>query len=451
VKPFRLVLQPLFFPILFFGLAILAGSVLLLLPFSLAPGRELSWLDALFTATSATCVTGLAVVDTGSFFSPLGQRIILVLIQVGGLGIMTLASLTLYLLRKRITLTDRVAVGQNLLQDPGFHLGRFLLQVVGMTLGIELAGALLLYAVSAGAMDPFAALFHSVSAFCNAGFSLYPDSLSRWAGNWPVNLAFILLITLGGLGFFVLVDLGRWGMAGLKGMVRGARRRPYRLNWYSVVVLRASLGLSLAGAVFLLVAILAGPAPAGKPGSILLTALFQSVTCRTAGFNTVVVGDLARGALLVMMGLMFIGAAPGSCAGGIKVTTFRVLVAHLVSELRGRDQVVLGRMAVRRETVRRAVVLFTFSALLVIGAIFVLCLSEAGEVRFLDIAFEAVSAFGTAGLSTGLTPRLSGTGKGVIILLMFMGRLGPLVFLGVLQSLARREAFARPESDLLIG
>ena len=453
VKPFRFFLQPLWFPILCFGLAILAGAGLLMLPASRAAGQPISWLDALFTATSATCVTGLAVRDTGSFFSPLGQKVILALIQVGGLGIMTLTSLGMYLLRHRITLTDRVAVGQNLLQDPRFHLGRFLIQVVTLTLGIELAGGAALYVLARGEMTPFSALFHSVSAFCNAGFSLYPDSLGRWAGDWPVNLVFMALISLGGIGFFVLADLGRWCVD--RARTRGRHR--HRLSWYTGVVVKTSIGLSLGGgAALFLIGLLAGPAE--RSGPLLLTSLFQSVTCRTAGFNTVEIDSLANGALLVMMGLMFIGAAPGSCGGGIKVTTFRVLAALLAAETRGREQVVLGRMAATRETLRRALVLFTFSALIVLAGIFFLCLSETGpatgvpgRARFVAICFEVVSAYGTAGLSTGLTPSLSAIGKGVLIVLMFVGRLGPLVFVGLLQSLQQREPFARPESDLLVG
>ena len=451
----RLFLYPLLIPIYFFGLAILLGSWLLVLPVCLAPGNTISWTDALFTAASATCVTGLTVVDTGTAFSAWGKAVILVLIQIGGLGIMSLTSLAMYLFRKRVSLTDRIAVGQNLLLDASFHLGGFLLRIVFYTLVIELAGALLLLWCTHGVMDIPAALFHSVSAFCNAGFSLYGDSLSRWVDDLAVNMVMIGLITLGGIGFFVMTDVTRWLTIRIK--TWGKPPRPL-LGWYSTVVLRTSIFLVVAGTLAIFGAEWVVQHHEQPETTALLASLFQAVSCRTAGFNTVPIGELTNVTLLLMMTLMFIGAAPGSCGGGIKVTTFRVLVAFLRSELRNRDQAVIGRMAASRDAVRRALSLFAFSVFIVVTAILILSLSETGaqthaQARgmFLEIAFEVVSAYGTAGISTGLTPKLSMFGKYVIILLMFIGRLGPLIFVGALHALQRQEAFSRPESDLLIG
>ncbi len=428
---------------------------MLSLSVSQAAGYSLSWVDALFTAASATCVTGLTVVDIGSVFSPLGQFIILVLIQVGGLGIMTLTSLAMYLFRQRITLTDRVAVGQNLLQDPRFRLGSFLLKIVVWTAVIELSGAGLFYLATKGKMGFASALFHAVSAFCNAGFSLYSDNLTRWAGNLPVNLIFIALIVTGGIGFFVMIETSQWFASRFGFSAAHARKQ---LSWYSTVVLRSSIFLIFGGAVILFIT----EGFAGHHGMswplALLSSLFQAVTCRTAGFNTVAIGDLTNVTLLVMMGLMFIGAAPGSCGGGIKVTTFRVLLAFLWAELRGRDQAVIGRMAANRDVVRRALSLFAFSIIIITAAVLILCLSETGAVphnetrgQFLEISFEVISAYGTAGLSTGLTSTLSIFGKYVIITLMFFGRLGPLLFIGALHTFQQRQAFTRPDSNLLIG
>jgi trk system potassium uptake protein TrkH len=198
---------PFWMPIWMFAGVILTGSLALSLDVSLAaPG--ISWVDALFTATSAVCVTGLTVVDTGGQFSRFGHCAILLLIQLGGLGIMTYTSLAVYLLGRRVSLTDRIAVGQSLLHDPSFHLGRFLLRVVLGALAVELFGAALLHLADPQGFPPFAALFHAVSAFCNAGFSLFPDNLTAWRGHWGVNLVIMLLITLGGLGFYVLNELG---------------------------------------------------------------------------------------------------------------------------------------------------------------------------------------------------------------------------------------------------
>ena len=451
----RIYFQPLLFPIFFFGLTILAGGIILCLPICLAGGQALSWTDGLFTACSATCVTGLAVVDTGTVFSTFGQGVILALIQIGGLGIMSLASLALYLFRQRVTLTDRIAVGQNLLQDSSFHLGRFLLKIVIGTFVIELAGAFLLQLATKGAMSLPSAVFHSVSAFCNAGFSLYDDSLTRWADSLPVNLVVICLIVLGGIGFFVMSDLVDWVVH----RIGSGRKGPHKfLSWYSRVVVRTTLYLIIGGTAAIFIGQWWGQPHQYSPGHVLLTSLFQSVSCRTAGFNTVDLAGLADVTLLFMMVLMFIGAAPGSCGGGIKVTTFRIVLAFLHAELLGRDQAVVGTIAASRESVRKAMSLAAFSVLLVCGAVIVLSISERWgvpgtqvEPTLVAIGFEVVSAFGTAGLSMGLTPQLSLVGKYVIITLMFIGRLGPLVFVGVLSTLNKRVAYRRPESDLLIG
>ena len=451
----RLVFQPLFFPILLFGLTILVGSLLLCLPFSLAENHSLSWTDALFTATSATCVTGLAVMDTGSTFSHVGQLIILFLIQAGGLGIMTLTSLAMYLFRQKVTLTDRIAVGQNLLQDPRFRLGRFLLSIVLLTFTLELIGAGLLLLATNGEMQFYPALFHAVSAFCNAGFALYSDSLSQWSDNLPVNLIFAGLIILGGIGFFVMVETSQW----LFNRIRpGHLKRRVQLGWYSKVVLQTSFYLVIGGTAVIFFTEFIVQTHSGSWNTALLESFFQAVTCRTAGFNTVPIDDLTNVTLLIMMGLMFVGAAPGSCGGGIKVTTFRVLVSFLRAELRGTDQTIIGRMAVKRDSVRRALSIFSFSAVIIGSAILILSLTETGGLahsdtrgQFLGISFEVVSAYGTAGISTGITSTLSTFGKFIIILLMFLGRLGPLLFVGVLQTIQSRQLFSRPDSDILIG
>ncbi len=446
--------NPLLYPIVFFGLAILAGALLLRLDISTVPGRGISWVNALFTATSATCVTGLAVVDTGTTFSRFGQGVILVLIQVGGLGIMTLASLALYLMRRRVSLFDRIAVGQNLLHDASFNLGRFLVSIVLLSLAVELTGALLLRLLLGDGISPYSALFHSVSAFCNAGFSLYPDSLSRWRDNLPVNLVFIGLIVLGGIGFSVLVESG----SRLAGMFRHRRRGGTRLTWYTRVVLTTTAALIAGGALALLLSEHVGYQRPVALRTALITSLFQSVTCRTAGFNTVEIGSMTDVSLLIMMFLMWVGGAPGSTAGGIKVTTLRVAAAFFRGRTLGRRQSVIGPIAAGRGTVNRALVLVLFSLVTIALAVLVLLVTEGGDIPhsasrglFLEIAFEVVSAFGTTGLSTGLTPGLTVAGKCIIMVLMFIGRLGPLIFIAVLQEFQKEEIVFRPEGDLLIG
>lgn len=441
--------SPFLYPVYFFAAAIAAGAMLLHQGFSLS-GEHISWIDALFTATSATCVTGLIVVDTGTFFSQAGQTVILGLIQLGGIGIMTYTSLVFYLWRRRVSLVDRVAVGQSLLHEPTFDLGAFLVQVAGMVLVLEAAGCALLYLLGGSDVTMFWALFHAVSAFCNAGFSLQADSLVPWRHDIAVNAVFMALIVTGGLGFSVLLELA--SMAG------GGRKRELlkrRLSWHTRIVLKTSGLLVVFGTVALYAseALFQGPGGGGA-----LTALFQAVTARTAGFNTVDIGSMANTSLLVLIFLMFVGGSPGSCAGGVKTTTFAALWAFAMAQVKGRRQSVAGRFAMDQKTMNKALTLALFAALIVVLAVLALSVTEnssgsGAQARgmFLDILFEVVSAFGTVGLSTGLTPELSDAGKLVVSLVMFVGRLGPIVFLSALTEFQRRERFSWPEDSLLIG
>lgn len=452
----RLQLSPFFYPILYFGLVIAVGMVLLHSPASLAKA-PVSWLDALFTATSATCVTGLIVVDTGTVFTGFGQTVIVILIQLGGLGIMTVTGLIFYLWRRRVSLTDRVAVGDSLLHDASFNLGRFLAQIVIWSLSIEMAGAILIYFLSPDYFPPLIALFHSVSAFCNAGFSTYRDSLTMWQDNLFLNLTFIMLIILGGIGFAVIVELKLWAVTRMPFAEKDTRA--HRLSWYATVILKTTIFLIVGGTIAIFLAEIINPHFRQAPGTTLLAALFQSVSCRTAGFNTIDIDQLTNVSLLVMILLMFIGAAPGSCAGGIKVTTARTLLAFVWAQMRGSgQQVEIGRLAVDRPTINKALTLVIFAGVIIIVSVLILNITESGGVPHpqtreisLDILFEVVSAFGTVGLSTGLTPHLSAAGKCVIIMLMFIGRLGPILFLSALQSYQKENLYQKPEESLLIG
>ena len=447
-------LPPISLPILSFGLVILLGTVLLHSPISLAQ-TQISWVDALFTATSATCVTGLVVVDTGTFFSRFGQSVILCLIQVGGLGIMTFTGLTFYLWRRHVSLTDRIAIGQSLLHDPSFHLGKFLLRIVIWTFFIEAVGALFLYLQDSRGFSPYAALFHAVSAFCNAGFGLRADSLMAWQGHWGINLVIMILIFLGGIGFSVVVEIFS-GVAKWFRAPRSARR--FRVSWYGQVVLSTSCFLVVAGGAAIFLAENVGYGWQPPTVDPVLTALFQSVTCRTAGFNSVDISQMTNVSLLVMLILMFIGGAPGSCAGGIKVTTFRALVGFVAAQVRGGDQVVIGRFAVDREAMSRAMILMVFAGGIILSATMLLNITEGGTLPhqtarglFLEAMFETVSAFGTVGLSTGLTPKLTVAGKLIIAAVMFIGRLGPVVFLVTLHRFYEEKFYSWPEENMLIG
>ncbi len=451
-KPIKI--SPFLAPIILFGLVIVVGTVLL--HARCMSNGTISWIDAFFTATSATCVTGLAVVDTGSFFNRGGQIVIIGLMQIGGLGIMTLTSLAFFLWTRRVTLTDRIAVGHGLLHDRTFHLGKFLVRIVLWTFLIEAAGTLLIHFLDPAGFPFFSSVFHSVSAFCNAGFSLNADSLCLWRGHWGINLAFCILIFLGGIGFSVLVDLQAYAAAILESI--GKKKRWPVMSWHSRVILSTSLMLVLAGWLCVYLSENVGYHGDLPFNDAVLSGLFQSVTCRTAGFNTLDIGKMTNVSLIFMMVLMFVGGGPGSCAGGIKVTTFRALVAFVFSRTKGQEQAVVGRFAVDFSSLSKAILLFTFAIIIVLLATLALNITEGGDMPHpmvrglsLEILFEAVSAFGTVGLSMGLTAKLTFAGKCIVALLMFVGRLGPILFLSAIQSFHKELLYKRPEEHLLIG
>lgn len=448
---------PLALPIHLFAGAILCGAILLCQPIS-CTGAPVSFLDALFTATSAACVTGLTVVDTGQAYSRFGQTVILALIQLGGLGIMTFSTLIFYLWRRRVSLADHIAVGQSLLHDATFHLGRFLIRMAAVTVFIEALGAVALNVLDPVGFGPYSAVFHSISAFCNAGFGLFPDNLAGYVHAPAINGVFMWLIISGGLGFGVLIEGYRALRSGLcrPDCPSGSR---FRLSWHARTVLKVSLFLIVTGAAMLAVGeFLGGRYPELSLTDRVVAVLFQSVTCRTAGFNTLDIGRMADASLVIMILLMFIGGSPGSCAGGIKTTTFRVLVAFGASRVLGRRQAVVGPFAVDEDSIDRAVTLTVFAGALVLASVLVLCFTEGAVAphvesggRFLEILFEVVSAFGTVGLSTGITPNLSTSGKLVITGLMFVGRLGPILFLSVLQGFHEPLRYRWPEQTMMIG
>ncbi|MCJ2164202.1 MULTISPECIES: potassium transporter TrkG [unclassified Pseudodesulfovibrio] len=448
--------SPYLLPVWFFAGAIVCGAFILHLDVS-HPGGSLTFLDALFTATSAMCVTGLAVVDTGSYFSTLGLDVILVLIQLGGLGIMTFTTLVIHLLGKHVSLSDRIAVGQSLLRDPSFSLPIFLVRVVCGTLAIEGLGALGLWLMDPVGFAPYSAVFHSVSAFCNAGFSLYPDSLTRWAGHGGVNSVFILLITAGGLGFYVLNECATVLVKRVAHYKVKYHEKP-KLSWYSLIVLKTSAFLVIVGTI---VIFFAEGAAGNAPESWFehfWTALFQSVTCRTAGFNTVDIGGMTNVSLAFMMLLMLIGGSPGSTAGGIKTTTFRALCGFVWSQFRGHGQVRLGKFALDQRGLNKVVSLVTMTFVLVGTGVMVLTALESGSSsyllargEFLENMFESISAFATVGLSTGLTPLLDNVEKGTVIVLMFVGRLGPIWLLSALQSWQVESRYRVPTAELPLG
>ncbi len=432
-----------------FGVAIVLGTILLCLPEATQAGRQTSAVDALFTATSAVCVTGLIVKNTPLHWSTFGQVVILVLIQAGGLGIMTLSGLLMVALRRRFSLRYRTAMMDVLEMNEGEDVGETIWYIIKLTLLVEVAGAVALFLYWSLKPDALAvgrraymAVFHSISAFCNAGFSLYPDSLERYRSDPWVNLIFIVLITVGGLGFPVVRDLQQV----LRARRAGIRQR---LSLHSRLVLVVSAALVVSGAVLLVFTEYGGALQEDSLVSGLIPATFQSVTARTAGFNTIPIEEMTSAGLMVLVVLMFIGASPASTGGGIKTSTFAVILATNRAMLQHRDKPVIWRRALPESVRHRAVVIASLAFAMVVIATFVLCLTE--EVLFLDLLFEVVSAFGTVGLSTGATPHLSIFGRLVITATMFLGRIGPLTFAVAIQPRTERAKPMFPEEDALVG
>ena len=430
--------------------AIAAGTILLVMPFA-AREEPLALVDALFTATSSVCVTGLIVKDTGSDFTLFGKIVILVLIQLGGLGIITVSTLTLLALRRKARMLDRLSVESAFSPEFGTSVRDLVIRIVRFTLFVELLGAALLYIRFSDDHGPWAgvlpSIFHSVSAFCNAGFCLYSDSLARYANDGLVSGTIGALVLMGGIGFPVILELF--------GRVVGRRRR---LSLHTKLVLWMSGGLLFAGFAFFWL-VESGNVLAGAEWSQqVLCSFFQSVTPRTAGFSTVSFSEVRMATLVFFCGLMFIGGSPGSAAGGLKTTTLAVLVSAIYSRMRGKRQIEIGRRTIGSATAIKAALVVLLALIFLFVVVVILSLTE-GEIpglaqdhsRFLSLMFEVFSAFGTVGLSAGLTAVLSATGKVVLCVVMLIGRLGPLTFAQLIVREQRPARYQYPEEPVMIG
>ena len=429
--------------VLGFALVILFGALLLSLPQSTQDGVGLPFLNAAFTATSAVCVTGLVVVDTATTFTHFGEWVILLLIQVGGLGFMTFATMFAMIVGKRITLKERLLLQEALNQVSVEGIVRLTKSVLQISFAIEAIGALILtlrwYPDFGWSKALYYGVFHSISAFNNAGFDLFGNysSLTAYVGDPIVNITIMLLIICGGLGFIVLADL------------LGPRKK-FRLH--TKIVLQVSGVLILLGAVFILAMEFMNPKTLGPLpfGTKVLAAFFQSVSPRTAGFNTINIAGMYDTTLLSMMVLMFIGASSGSTGGGIKTTTFIALVLSVLSTYRSDPHVVLEGRTLPKEVIQKAWALTTSGVTLIFLIVSILSLTEKAD--FLTVLFEVTSAFGTVGLSLGITPHLTDVGKIAIILTMFIGRVGPLTLAFVLSQKKNKKAHIKyPDERIMIG
>jgi trk system potassium uptake protein TrkH len=437
----KLRLNPAHILALGFLIAIIVGTVLLLLPISMADGQRLSFTDALFTATSATCVTGLKVVDTGSYFSLFGQLVILVLIQFGGLGIMTMATLFGLMLGRRIGLKERLVV-QEALKNSTLGGVRVLLRyVLLLTLSIEGLGAAVLYLRWRGTgidYPGYCAVFHAISGFCNAGFSLFRDSLLNYQTDPVINLTMLFLIILGGLGFTVLSNLRRYRPGGKE-----------TLSTHTKVVLYTTFFLIILSFLSIFLLERDNTLLPFSGGNKVLVALFQSVTPRTAGFNTIDIGLMRQASLFLLMLLMFIGASPGSTGGGIKTSTFGVFLIAIWAFCRGQKEITIFKRTISRRTTREILTVVACGAGLVILMTFLLLITE--DKEFSKVLFEVFSAFGTVGLSTGITDTLSGWGRIIITITMFLGRIGPLTIAVAMGQRVYTPLYKYPEERVMIG
>lgn len=424
--------------------AIAAGTLLLLLPFATDSSGWGDPLVALFTATSAVCVTGLIVVDTGSYFSGWGEAIVLLLMQIGGLGYMTSNTLLVLLVGRRFDLRQKFAI-QETFDQPMLQGSRNLVgSIVVMTLAFEAVGFVLLldlFAADYGwGRSAWLALFHSVSAWNNAGFSLFEDSLMAYRDSLQANAVFAAAIVLGGLGYQVIIEL--YGRA-IDWWRRNPRRYLPSLN-FKVVTSTTAL-LLVAGTLLLWLTDLHRLQAAG-----MLAAGFQSVTARTAGFNTIDIAQLSTAGLFATIALMFVGASPSGTGGGIKTTTLRILSACTRATLQGKREVTLYERRLPTVVIFKAVgVAFGSVAAILAGTILV-SLTDPG-FPFIQVLFEVTSAFATVGLSTGITGDLSIPGKLVLVCTMYVGRVGILVFVGAILAPPRRRALEYPEETLMVG
>ncbi len=439
--------------ILGFMVLIVFGNLLLMLPVA-TPGDGMGFVDALFMSTSASCVTGLTVADTGKDLSLFGQMVILIQIQIGGLGIMTVSTLFLMMMRRRPTLTGHALIKDTFTFGEGRQSAVSVIKSVFLLCfvmeGVGAAAVFLkIWPEFGWSRGLYIAVFHAVSAFCNAGFSLFSDNLTRFQNDGFLNMVFCILIITGGLGFVVITEV--------KDKILSKNGNHKGLSLHTKIVLSATVILIAAGTLAIFFMEYNNTLALLSPANRLAAAFFQSVTARTAGFNTIAIGDLANETLFLMIILMFIGASPGSCGGGVKTTTITGLVLLGFSRLRGLEKPRIFRRTLTEASVSKAASIVMISVAVVALAFMALLIFELGRLphthtraMFPELLFETVSAFGTVGLSTGITQGLSNTGKLIITLLMFIGRLGPLV---IALAVSRKQTgrFQYAEENIMIG
>ena len=430
----------------FFGVIVL-GALLLCLPVSAKSGKWMSFLDAMFTATSAVSTTGLIVIpDTATYFSIFGQIVLIILIQFGGVGFMCITTLLMILLKKKITLKDRLLMRTEFNQDDTRGMVRLGRNIMLVTLAIEGVGFLLLiypFVRHSGGVGVWQALFTSISAFCNAGFDILGtgNSLGDFVGSVTVNLSVSFLIVLGGFGFVGLMDIGR------------NFKNPKKLSLHSKVTIITTAALILVGFVFYFAVEYSRAFADMNVGTKMLAALFQSISPRNAGFATVDQNSFTSASKFMTMFLMFVGASPCSTGGGIRTTTFTVLILVMISGFWESDDIVVGKHKVNLHTARKAISVFIASLVIVIVSSLILLISEQSTgITFENILCECCSAYATTGLSCGLSAQMSAVGKIVLMLNMFIGRVGTVtVSLMFIRIKSSKDNITYPDGNITIG
>ncbi|MBF2058408.1 MAG: TrkH family potassium uptake protein [Cyanobacterium sp. T60_A2020_053] len=426
------------------------GTILLILPFSTNSGEWGNFTTALFTSTSAVCVTGLIVVDTGSYFSFWGQLFILGLIQIGGLGYMTTTTFLILLIGKKFDFNQKLAIQESF--DRPFLQGsqNLLKSVFATTIALESLGAIVLFLVFQQDFDNqkslWLAIFHSISAWNNAGFSLFKDSLIPYQTSLPLNLMISFLIIVGGIGYQVIIEFYFW----LSGKLNISKKNKYKFSLNFKVVTSSTLFLLIFGSIAFFITEYSNLLAPFTLGEKIILASFQSVTTRTAGFNSLDLGVMTTASLFLTIGFMFIGGSPSGTAGGIKTTTLRILFETTKAVLQGKQEIIMFEREVPASLILKAMAVVFGSALTVLIITFTISFLHP-DFNFINIFFEVVSAFATVGLSTGITADLSVVAQFVIILTMYIGRVGVLLFMSAMVGDPRPTRIQYPEENLLVG
>lgn len=430
--------------ILGFLFAILLGTFILMMPFSLKEGEKLSFLSSLFTIVSAVCVTGLTVVDVSKVFSPAGDLVIIFFIQLGGLGVMTFSSILFLAMGKRMTFYERELLKEERNADSSGEISSFIKKLLLTVFIIESIGAIILTWEFAKEMPinkaVFYGIFHSISAFCNAGFSLFSSNLEAYKANPIINLTIGYLITLGGIGFAVITSV-----------IMVIRRGIDRFNLTSKVAIIISMILTFGGMILFFILEYSNSATLGDLNFIqkILASYFQSVTLRTAGFNTIPLGELRNSTIFMCCILMFIGASPGSTGGGIKTTTFGVILFYVIGIVKKKENVEIFNRRLDWEIMNRALAILVLAITYVSIVIMLMLIAENFSPE--EIVFEVISAFGTVGLTLGITPDLSTFSKLLLIFTMFVGRLGPMTFALAIGETKKKALSKYPKENILVG